>query len=667
MIIPCYHLMLFAVVLFLFYILLRLNSMNVVTKKLQGIVGLFSFILIGYLSSQLAYDIHKPMLSSGSLSDATFYTATIDSRPTPTAKTNMYKVIINQLRTQDIWTAIHDKAILYFRNDTQHEFDYGDKLLIKGHPMYLESQKNPYAFDYSLYLQRRGIHLYGFVSEDDFVFINENHRAFLRYATLYIGDYFEGILSRHITSERELNMAKAMLIGRRGEITPEMEYAYASSGTSHILAVSGLHVGIVYLIFGSIFGFLKGSKLNLFYYGINLIAIWSFAIITGLSPSAQRAAIMLTFILVADFSRRKSSIYNTILASAFFILLVSPNLLFSVSFQLSYAAVFGIVYLYKRILGLVYIKNRGINYFWKISALSLSVQITTFPITIYYFNQFPVLFPFTNLFAIPTAMLTIVGGFLLLVTSQLGFIPTFTGYFLNGWIYFYNEIMVFVSNLSFASIAHLYLKPIYVFLIISCVFFVSQFIDTKKMHFLRYFSFVLIVFSGIVLIDHYQKSQQREVIFYHVNNKNYFDIFLGKNCYTNIKSTNVDIENEVNYNINPNRKHHLIEHVDDLKKLKIAHSIGSNTLIQWNNKTILVLNELQSLTKNHIHISVDYLVMGNKLIQDLPKIEKLFTINNLILDATVSQGSYEKVIRQVQGSETSIHSIKMDGAFKISI
>ena len=171
----------------------------------------------------------------------------------------------------------------------------------------------------------------------------------------------------------------------------------------------------------------------------------------------------------------------------------------------------------------------------------------------------------------------------------------------------------------------------------------------------------------MVLIDHYQRSQQREVIFYHVNNKSYFDIYFGRNCFTNIKTTNVDIEKEVNYNITPNRRYQLIEHVDDLKNLEIVNEIGKNTLVQWNDKTIIVLNELSCLTKRHIHISVDYLVIGNKIIQDLPEIEKIFTIKNLILDATVSQASCEKVLQQRKRGGIIIHSIKMDGAYKISI
>lgn len=664
---PCYYTLIITLVIFSFYIFLSLNSKNFGNKKLQGGVTLFSFIVIGYLSSQLTYDKHKPLLSPDSLSYTTFYTATIISKPVSTAKSIKYKVVIDQVKIKDSWSYVYDDAIVYFNIDNRPQFDYGDKLLINGHPIYLENQKNPHAFDYALYLQRRGIYLQDYITNEDFVIVNENHGPSPVYLSLYIGDYVERILSKYIASERELNMAKAMLIGRREEITPEMEYVYESSGTAHILAVSGLHVGIIYLIFSSIFKFLKRSKLNLIYYSIIFCSIWSFAFITGLSPSAQRAATMLTFILIAEFARRKSSIYNTILASSFFILLFFPNLLFSVSFQLSFTAVFGIVYLYKKIYRLIYVKYRFINFFWQITALSLSAQIATFPITIYYFNQFPVLFPFTNLIAIPTAIVTIVGGLLLLVTSQLAFVPTLIGKFLGGWVYFYNEIMVFVSKFAFASIDELYLKPTYVFLIICCVVLMLKFLETKKLYFFKYFSNVLLILSGLVITDHYQKSRQQEVIFYQVNNRCYFDIFVGQNCFTNIKLTKFEIEKDVNFNITPTRKYHLIENVYDLKNLEIVREIGNNTLIHWNNKTILILNELHSLTPKNSGIPIDYLVIGKEVIMDFPEIEKIMKIKNLILASTVSKSASEKLYHHIKGNYTIIHSIKIDGAYKISI
>lgn len=199
------------IILFSFYILLSLGFKNFYNRKLKAFVGILSFVLLGYLSALLYHQIHKPALSPKALSTVTYYTATINSKPASTAKTIKYKVEIKKIRPENGWSNFNNDAILYFKNDTFYDFDYGDELLIKGHPMYLEDQKNPNAFNYALYLRRQGIYLQDFISKEDFIVLNKHHDTSLRYLSLYIGDYFENILAEYISSERELNMIKAML------------------------------------------------------------------------------------------------------------------------------------------------------------------------------------------------------------------------------------------------------------------------------------------------------------------------------------------------------------------------------------------------------------------------------------------------------------------------
>lgn len=657
----------FTGVFFLAYFFLGILAKNPTRKKWHGRAGLLCFVLLGNFCSQLTLNINKPSLLPDTVASGTYYTATINSKPSLTSRTTKYTVGIKEMFREDKWVNMHDDAILYFEQKMHVHLDYGDKLLIKGHPEFVENQKNPYAFDYALFLQRRGIYLQDFVSNDDFIIVNENHADSPRYLSLSIGDYFERILAKYILSERELSMVKAMLIGRRDTITPEMEYAYASTGTAHILAVSGLHVGIIYLLFTSALQFLKRTKLRLVYYGINLCAIWSFAFITGFSPSAQRAATMLTFVIFAELSNRKSSIYNTILASIFFILLLSPNLLFSVSFQLSCSAVLGIVYCYKKIYSLFYVRNKVFDFFWKITVLSISAQIATFPLTIYYFHQFPTLFPFTNLIAIPTASVVIFGGLLLLIASPFTAIPLWIGKFISGWVYFYNELMLQISQLSFATIENLYLAPLQVVLIIICTIFLLRFLDIKKLYLFRYFTLALLLLSGWTIFDRLYKSQQHEIIFYHSNKSQYFDIFRGKNCFTNIDLKVNEQKQYVKYNIDPARKRHLITNIYGLKKLDNVAEFGDNILIHWNKKVILILNELQSLTTNNTDISIDYLIIGREIIPDLANIKKMINVKNLILDSTIDRSAVEKVYEQLNGSDINIHSIQSEGAYKISI
>ncbi len=657
--------LLFLLVLLSFYLFIFNRSYHAKKNIFPALAALISFIIVGFISAQLNYVLNRPGTEYKHQSAKAFYIATIISRPSATPKSIKYKASIESIKKGDLWFKAQDEVILYFKSKLNPEFNYGDRLIVKGNPTLHKNQKNPYAFDYALYLQRQGIYFQDFLSEGEFISIDGDRGISLGLIVFEVGAVFENVLAEYVSSEKARNLMKAMLLGRRDEISPEMEYAYAATGTSHILAVSGLHIGIIYLIFSTLFNFLKYGKSKWLYYVLVAISLWSFAIITGLSPSAQRASIMFTFILAGKLLSRNNNIYNSILASAFFILLFSPNLIYSVSFQLSYAAVFGIVYLYKKIYNLIYVQNKVINFFWQITVLSISAQIATFPITIYYFHQFPLLFPFTNLVAIPTAIVVIISGILILVTSGLGPIPVIIGKFVEGWVIYYNDLMTTISSLNFALIGDLYLKPVYVFIIILCVILILQFLNQRKLIYFKSFTIIIVLFTVFVLLDNYSKSDQRSVTIYHINNKFYFDIFDGYSCYTNMIASNN--KKTIIYNVIPNRKRHLIKDIKGLNNAHMVKKIGESTLIYWEGKTILILRDEVGLTKATNPLKIDYLIIGDNSIRDLNTLAKKLIILNIIIDQTNSRTLQEKILQQSKDLNIETHSIEEDGAYSITI
>lgn len=374
---------------------------------------------------------------------------------------------------------------------------------------------------------------------------------------------------------------------------------------------------------------------------------------------------MISIFLSAEIISRKSDVYNSILVSAFALILYDPNLLFSVSFQLSYAAVFGIFYLYDNIYKLLFIKNKAINFFWQITVLSISAQIATFPITIYYFHQFPTLSLLTNLMAIPTAMIVIVGSLLLFITSPFGFIPEIVAYLLEGWVYFYNLTMSYISKFESATIEGLYIKPYFVFLMIICVILIVRFLETRKLHFMRAFTFSIIFISGLAFFDFYQKSNQNLLAVYDVQGKSYNDIFVGLNCHTNIKTTDTSDFN-VYFNVAPNRKYILIKKVDPLRNLGFSRSIGDNTLYYHGNTSILFLEDLRSFSKQSSEVFIDYLVISKNATQDIQLIKENFQFEMLILDASINIALVD-TIEEKLGYSSNIHSVVKDGAYTVSI
>jgi competence protein ComEC len=630
----------------------------------SGMLLVFCFILLGYFSAQMTWQTGKPSVSPETLSKSQCFTAIIDSKPDKTAKSYRYQAIIREIKIDDAWLPLNTKAILY--NLDSNIFTYGDIVLIKGRPAILERQKNPHAFDYALFLNRKDIYLQAFCREDISVLLDENKRGSIRYLAMRIGDVFEDILSQCLSGTRELNMARAMVIGRRNEITPEMEYVYEATGTSHILAVSGLHVGIIFLVISFVFKFAKRKGLKWIYYSTLLFSIWSFALITGFSPSVRRAALMLSFIVVAEMIHRKSNIYNTLLASAFCILLFSPNLIFSVSFQFSYMAVLGIVYFYKKIYAFLYLKNRVLDFFWQITVLSVSVQLATFAINIYYFHSFPALFFLTNLFAIPTAIVVVIGSLSIFSTSFLPYIPELLGLMVEKWIFVYNEIMVFFSHLELTSIEGLSLKGVVVLFTIIVVFVLARFIELRKLTIFRFFTAALCLLAAIVLYDNYVMSRQVELVVYATNHQRYVDVFVGNTCYSNISKPQNEEQEAVNFNIQPNRDFHLIRDLNSLNDLSSARSVGENDLLMLDNTSILFINDTQGLSAKLHGLQIDCVVVGKQTIRWLEEDVDSFTFKNIVLDGSLPSWEIADITNKLPAG-VQIYAVDREGAFVLRI
>jgi len=628
---------------------LLISSRRIPSKPTLTLLIFVGFAMLGFISINLTIADEKPTSGvTGQLHGVNYYKAKIISAPEKTARSMRYHVKIEGLLTDDQWTDLGKEAIIYIKETPDGPLRYGDLIFIKGSLSLLESNKNPHAFDYSLYLQRKGIWIQGFVYS--YHRLPDKSLPSIQEIASHSADFLDGLLSKYISGERELNVARAMILGRRNEVSPEMDFAYQATGTSHILAVSGLHVGIIYLMLSFLLAFLNYGRYRPLYYTAILAGIWSFAMITGLSPSVLRAATMFSFFLVARIIGRDSNIYNTLFASAFFILIFSPALIYSVSFQLSYLAVFGIIYLYNSIYGWVRIKNPVVDFFWKITALSISVQVATFPVTVYYFHQFPALFALTNLFAIPTASVVMIGGMALLAFSGFSPAASLLGKFISGWIGFYNDFMLLISKLSFTAIEELHLRVPMVFLLMVLVALLVRFIQTRQLVIFRFFTLILISTLVYAALDSYWTTSQIRVTFYSTRVGSVCDVFLGQTCYTTSNTS----EDELNYSVLPNRQYYGIKEVKPLSKLASNKSAGSFDLFVLRGKSILFLKG-SFPTIAGLPLKVDYLILPDNTL-NIPA--------DLDYDVLVFNRASLK-ISEKKASE--IHVIKDQGAWYISL
>ena len=341
------------------------------------------------------------------------------------------------------------KILLNIKNDSLHPaFEIGTHLLVKG-TLYKNSlTKNPNQFDYGKYLENKQIYaqLYPDLAN---IQVGSKVDKDIWYYTSKLRTKIIHNLEKSNFNKAELSVAIALILGQQQDISKDIIQDYQFAGAVHILSVSGLHIGFILLfvtfILKPIPNTKKGSFIKLI---LILLSLSLFGIIAGLAPSVVRSVTMFSFVAIGMYLKRSTNIYHTLLVSALLILLFQPSFLFDVGFQLSYVALFFILWLQPLLTQLWKPKNKIINYFWEILTVSFAAQIGTLPLSIYYFHQFPGLFFVTNLVVIPFLSLIMGLGVLVMIWASFDSVPFLLAKALESSIFILNKIINSIASLE---------------------------------------------------------------------------------------------------------------------------------------------------------------------------------------------------------------------------
>jgi competence protein ComEC len=334
------------------------------------------------------------------------------------------------------------------KDSLNHAFEIGTPLQINGSLYKSSPAKNPNQFDYGKYLEGKQIYaqLYADASEIKIGSIIEKD---VWYYTSKLRTKIIRNLEKSNFNKAELNVAIALILGQQQEISPEIIRDYQFAGAVHILSVSGLHIGFILLFVTFLLkpfpNTRRGSFIKLI---IILASLSSFGLIAGLAPSVLRSVTMFSFVAIGMFLRRSTNIFHTLLVSMLLILLFEPSFLFDVGFQLSYVALFFILWLQPLLAQLWRPKNKIVHYFWEILTVSFAAQIGAFPLSIYYFHQFPGLFFVTNLVIIPFLSVIMALGVLVMVLAAFDYVPVFLAKSLEWSIFILNKIINSIASLE---------------------------------------------------------------------------------------------------------------------------------------------------------------------------------------------------------------------------
>lgn len=327
----------------------------------------------------------------------------------------------------------------------------GDILMICMKPRKLETTNETKAFDYAGWLRKRGICATAYVSSDSWKFHSRASCYDLEAQAEYVRIELLNRFKRANISGDEFSLVSALTLGSTNLLTSATKKQFAISGVSHILSVSGLHIGAIYAVLELLLSFFnRFNGLRIPKQILIIVLLWCYAFLTGLSPSVIRSALMFSLLVLGRCLHRKPQTVNTVLFSAFLLLLWKPSFLFDLSFELSYCAVLSIVLAHARMKALFDPSSRAIRYFWEMICLSTVAQLGTSPLTIYYFHQFPNYFLLNNLVAVPVSALIIYLAAALLAMSDIPVLGGLLSWSLNECLRLFKKFVEIMSDLPFA-------------------------------------------------------------------------------------------------------------------------------------------------------------------------------------------------------------------------
>jgi competence protein ComEC len=631
-------------------------------KKINtGFVGLIAVVLAGYLNTIYKTDslngnhfLHFP-------SAIEQYKVVITDHAEAKTKSWKTEARVQAVFDGNIWHRQTGKVLLYFsKQDFEKPFRYGDELVVKGSPQELQPPANPGEFDYKKFLTYRKIYHQHFLRKESVHYLANNPPWKIINYSIQARVWAEAVLTEHIQNQRERAVAFALILGVKDGLDNDLVHAYASSGAMHVLAVSGLHVGIIYLIMMTLFKPLKSMKHSKWVLALaSFIILWSYAFITGLSPSVLRAVTMFSFLSFARPLNYHTNIFNTLAISAFCLLMWEPYMLMSVGFQLSFMAVIGIVYIQPKLYQLWEPDNLVIDKIWQITCVSLAAQLATFALGLLYFHQFPAYFLVSNLFVIPGALISLCLGIGLLATSWMPPLATLLGLILEGTLGIMNYLVFWVEQLPYSLVDNIYITTLQSWLLLGMVISIVLLAEYRK------FSFVVSLFlcgslyGGIQGQHHFQNTVNPKFVVYQVNGHSVMEWIESGRAYMFTDTMLLADRERIRFHIRPNR---LMSGVYDIRTNN--HSLFTDReglrLFAWHNMTVLQLTG--NTFKLPDQLEVDYLVISNNAVKYMDRLLSV-KFKLLIVDSSNSWYTATRILQEAAGAGVDVHSVLHDGAF----
>ena len=585
--------------------------------------------------------------------------ATIQEPPIERTKTVKIsaKVIssYNGRRQEEITGII---LIYILKADSLPPLRYGQQIAFRQALQSISNSGNPGCFDYKQYALFQGITMQVFLQPGEF-FIIDSPTNPLKKFLFNTREWIISVLKKNIHGTLELGLAEALLVGYKNDLDKTLLQSYSNTGVVHIIAISGLHLGLIY---GILLFLLKPmgrvQRMKWVRLAIILCSLWLFTILAGAQPSVLRSAIMFTCIAIGECISRRPSIYNSLSFSALLLLCINPFWLWDIGFQLSYAAVLSLVVFMGPIYHSVYCSNRLLDIAWKMNAVTLSAQVLTTPLSVYYFHQFPNYFLLTNFIAVPLSSIILILEILLCGFSWLPITASQTGRIITWLLELMNDFIVFVENLPGSIWQGIQVNKLQVILLLGFIVFISMFIYKRKVLFLTLGLVNMLIFLGIRSYYLVLADRQRLLVIYNIPGKNAIDLIYGRQYkfIGNAELLNSSLEKR--YHLEPAR----IKYRVSPSKKPADITADSNPIFFQGNR-ILIINKNTVIPVFRGKIGIDLLIISGNPRVYISRLKEQFNVKQVVADASNSQWRVQLWEKDCASLGIPYHAVAVKGAF----
>lgn len=653
-----YGIIVFALLLLFIFKLLQ----QYLQFKLRWIQGLCIMIILAGLGSLLYCWNYIPNHEEWFGSKYNKSSTTIVTIEEPLIEKNKtYKALasVNFVENNKTWQPAVGKILVYFKKDADLTgLTYGSQVVLTSIFQEIQSSGNPGAFDYKQYCLFHGITHQTFVGKNQFLLLKKNNSTWFKSVTFRMRDASIGYLKKYVPGKKEQGIAEALLIGYKNDLDKKLVQSYSNTGVVHIIAISGLHLGMIFWLLHKLLFFLNRKTFLRWTKAIIIVIIlWMFTFIAGAAPSIMRAAVMFTFITIAEASGLRNNIYNTLAASAFSLLAINPFFLWDVGFQLSYAALLGIIILKKPIENILYIHNPILEKIWQMNAITFSAQIFTIPIILYYFHQFSNLFWLANLVAVPLSGLILYLMLALLLFTFIPVLASFTGGIIQKLILFLNRFIEKIDSFSFTVWENIYMDLLIQIMLFAFIIGLTLYIVQRRKNYLLISLSFLAIISLYRAVQVYSTGKQEKFIVYNLSNYASAEFISGNTAFYFGDTAALHDAFALQYNLKPA---HIMHRISQTQVYNTSELTG---IIEFKKKKLLFIDNEISLYPQTEKITVDAIIISRNPFISIASIHKYFNFKFLIFDSSNPMWKIEEWKKECDTLHLRFHSVQDQGAF----